>query len=402
MGKLLPRLYETLLQSHLDSERQMAWITGPRQVGKTTLCQQFADCYLNWDNLDHRRLILKGPEAVAATVGLDRLREKPPVVVLDELHKHPRWKTFLKGFFDTYQARLRIIVTGSARLEVFRRGGDSLMGRYFRYRMHPLTVAECLHVNPPAARQPIRPPAPIPEPDWQVLLRHGGFPEPFLRRRDTFTNRWQTLRNELLMRQDTRDIAAIENLGALEVLGTLLEESSSRQLVYSNLAREIGASVDTIRRWIDLLERLYFGFRLRPWFRNVARSLRKEPKWYQRDWSAVADPGARAETMVACHLLKAVQGWTDLGLGRFELRYLRDKAKREVDFVVVRNHNPWMLVEVKHSDTRLSKALVHMQQETGASHAFQCVIDHPFVDADCFGWKEPVIVPAKTLLSQLL
>ena len=141
---------------------------------------------------------------------------------------------------------------------------------------------------------------------------------------------------------------------------------------------------------------------MRPWFRNVSRALRKEPKWYLRDWSGIADVGARAETLVACHLLKAVEGWTDLGLGAFELRYLRDKAKREVDFLVVRDRVPWFLVEVKAADQKLSDALAHMQAQTKAPHAFQCVIDSPFVEADCFRANRPVIVPARTLLSQLL
>jgi uncharacterized protein len=140
----------------------------------------------------------------------------------------------------------------------------------------------------------------------------------------------------------------------------------------------------------------------RPWFRNVNRSLRKEPKWYLRDWSGIADHGARAETFVACHLLKAVDGWTDMGLGAFELRYLRDKEKREVDFVVIRDRGPWFLVEVKAGGESLSGSLARMQAQTGAGHAFQCVVDSPFVDADCFRETRPVIVPARTLLSQLL
>ncbi len=141
---------------------------------------------------------------------------------------------------------------------------------------------------------------------------------------------------------------------------------------------------------------------MRPFFRNVAKALRKEPKWYLRDWSGCVDPGARAETLVACHLLKAVEGWHDLGFGDFELRYLRDKQKREVDFVVVRHRKPWFLVEVKQSDTSLSPSLEHFQRETGAPHAFQVVLDLAYVDADCFSRHEPVVVPARTFLSQLL
>ena len=161
-------------------------------------------------------------------------------------------------------------------------------------------------------------------------------------------------------------------------------------------------ALDTIRRWIDLLGRLHLGFLVRPWFKNVTKSLRKEPKWFLRDWSGIADEGAKAETLVACHLLKAVEGWTDLGHGRFELRYLRDKLKREVDFVVVRDGKPWFLVEVKKTDVNLSPSLIHYQTATGAEHAFQVVLDLPYVQANCFAHRKPLVVPAKTFLSQLL
>ena len=182
----------------------------------------------------------------------------------------------------------------------------------------------------------------------------------------------------------------------------ILAERSGQQLVYSNLAREIQVSVDTAKRWVDLLGRMHYGFLVRPWFKNIAKALRKEPKWFLRDWSGLADEGARAETFVACHLLKAVEGWTDLGLGDFELRYLRDKQKREVDFLVVRDRQPWFLVEVKLADPNLSPALAYFQAQTKASHAFQVVINLPYEPADCFAVRQPVAVPAKTFLSQLL
>ena len=162
------------------------------------------------------------------------------------------------------------------------------------------------------------------------------------------------------------------------------------------------AGPSTIKRWVDLLARLHYGFMVRPWFTNVAKALRKEPKWFQRDWSGLADDGARAETMVACHLLKAVEGWTDLGFGDFELRYLRDKQKREVDFLVVRDRKPWFLVEVKIKETSLSPSLAYFQGQTKAEHAFEVVMNLAHQEADCFRVPRPVPVPARTLLSQLL
>jgi uncharacterized protein len=395
-----PRLYDTLLREHLAQHRQMALVSGPRQVGKTTTCREVADSYLNWDNVDDRRQLLAGPASIAATLELERLRAKPPVVVLDELHKCSKWKGLLKGLFDTYGDRAKWIVTGSSRLDVFRRGGDSLMGRYLLYRMHPWSVAECLHTDLPG--NPVRPASEIKVADWDALLTHGGFPEPFLKREMRFTSRWRLLRHEQLSKEDLRDVTRVQDLGTIEVLMRILEERSGQQLVYSNLATEIGMSVDTIRRWVDLLGRLHFGFLVRPWFKNVTKSLRKEPKWYLRDWSGVSDVGARSETLVACHLLKAVEGWTDLGLGRFQLHYLRDKLKREVDFLVSRDGRPWFLVEVKQGDRSLSTSLAHFQSETKAAHAFQVVIDLPFEAADCFAHRQPLVVPAKTFLSQLI
>ena len=216
------RLYTAVLQDHLRRNRQMALLSGPRQVGKTTVCRSLGDSYLNWDNADDRRLLLRGPAALAEALKLDRLRANPPVAVLDELHKYPKWKALLKGFFDTYGDRVRLLVTGSSRMDVFRRGGDSLMGRYFLYRMHPWSVGECLRTDLPA--QEIQPPREVASADWDALLEHGGFPEPFLRRDTRFTRRWRSLRQEQLSREDLREVAQITDLGTMETLMQILAE----------------------------------------------------------------------------------------------------------------------------------------------------------------------------------
>jgi predicted AAA+ superfamily ATPase len=248
----------------------------------------------------------------------------------------------------------------------------------------------------------LQPPAEVATSDWDALWEHGGFPEPFFRRDSRFTRRWRSLRQEQLSHEDLREVAQVSDLGTMETLMQLLAERSAQQLVYSSLAREIQVSVDTVKRWIDLLARLHYGFMVRPWFANVAKALRKEPKWFQRDWSGLADDGARAETFVACHLLKAVEGWTDLGFGDFELRYLRDKQKREVDFLVVRDRKPWFLIEVKLRETSLAPSLAYFQGQTKAAHAFQVVMSLAYQAADCFAIHRPVVVPAKSFLSQLL
>ncbi|MCL2659473.1 MAG: AAA family ATPase [Acidobacteriaceae bacterium] len=377
----------------------MAFVSGPRQVGKTWVAKSVGNAYFNWDNINDRRELLQGPEALAESLGLEKLRAQPPVAVLDELHKYTKWKTLLKGFFDTYGDQAHLLVTGSSRMDIYRRGGDSLMGRYLLYRLHPWSVGECIRTELPASE--IHPPQKVKEADWDALWEHGGFPEPFLRREIRFTRRWRTLRQAQLSREDLRDVAAVRDLGIIEVLMELLVERSAQQLVYSNLAAEIQVSVDTIRRWVDLLIRMHYGFTIRPWFNNVAKALRKEPKWFLRDWSGVADDGARAENFIACHLLKAVDIWTDLGFGNFELRYVRDKQQREVDFLVVRDRKPWFLVEAKLGDTALSPALAYFQTQVKAPYAFQVIVNLPFEEVNCFTAQRPVTVPARTFLSQL-
>jgi uncharacterized protein len=397
----VPRRLTAILQEHVRTHRQMAFVTGPRQVGKTTACRAVAEphAYLSWDDQDDRRVITRGPKAVVEAAGAALLAETDPVVVLDELHKYSRWKTLLKGLYDKHHDAMRLLVTGSSRLDIYKRGGDSLMGRYLLYRMHPLSIGELVDASVP--RELLRAPVKLPPSHMRRLLDHGGFPEPFAKDNPRFTSQWRRLRTNQLVREDLRDVSNIHDLSRVELLVTLLHELSGAQLSYSALAQQLNASVDTVRRWIATLCALHHGFMVRPWFKNVAKSLRKEPKWYARDWSGITDPGRQSETLVACHLLKAVETWEDLGFGKFSLCYLRDKLKREVDFVVIRDDKPWFLVEVKHSDTTLSPTLAYFQGVTKAAHAFQVVIDLPFVQADCFTRSTPTVVPALTLLSQL-
>ena len=397
------RIYDALLIEHFANYRQMAFVSGPRQVGKTTTCQNHADTYADWDNVDDRDQILAGPANLVEWLRLNRLSKTTPTTLFDELHKYPRWKQFLKGFFDTYGDQVRIIVTGSSRMDVYRRGGDSLMGRYFLYRMHPFSVAETLNLDLPDPRRVVRPPKKVKATDFQALWLHGGYPEPFLKRDNRFSRRWQSLRLEQLAREDIRDLTQIQQVHQMETLARLLANRSAHQLIYGNLAKDVRVSVDTVRRWVEVLRNLHLGFLIRPWFKNVSRSLRKEPKWFLRDWAAIEDQGHRAETFVACHLLKAVDGWNDMGLGKFELGYLRDKEKREVDFVVARDRKPWFLVEVKNRDESMSGTLEYFQDQLKAPFAFQVVMEADYEDADCFARpRGPVVVPSKTFLSQLL
>ena len=395
------RVYGRMLSEHLASHRQMAFVAGPRQVGKTTTCRVAASVYFDWDVATHQRLLVSGAEAVAEAAGLNELESRLRVLVFDELHKFTHWKRFLKGFFDLYETRCRIVVTGSSHLDTYRRGGDSLMGRYFLFRMHPFSVAELLNTALPDEKI-VRMPAPLDAEAWEALWRFGGFPEPMLTGSERFSRRWQTLRRTQVFKEDIRELTRIHEVSMLEVAGRMLEERSGSQLITANLARDVGVAPNTMKAWVEAMCALHVGFLVRPWYRNVSSSLRKEPKWFLRDWSGIEDPGKRFETLVACHLQKAVEGWTDLGLGKFALHYLRDKQQREVDFLVVRDGQPWFLVEAKSGGQKLSPALEYFQQATGAAHAFQLVKNKEFVDADCFERRKPTLVPALTFLSQLL
>jgi len=395
----MKRIYESLIENHFNNDQQMAFVLGPRQVGKTTTCRAYEKkhVYLNWDEEKTRHLILKGQEAVVQELGLG----KNAVVVFDELHKYPEWKNFIKGFYDVYaKGEFRVIVTGSANLNIYRKGADSLMGRFFLYRMHPVTVGEIARKTYEAKE--IREPKNIADDDYNTLLNYGGFPEPFLKRETRFFNKWKGLRKQLLFREELRDLTRINEVGQVEVLAELIQQNATQQCNYSSLAKKLRASENSVRNWIDVLESLYYCFRLKPWATNIAKSFIKEPKIYLWDWSSVESEGARNENLVASHLLKSVHWWNDNGFGDFGLHYLRTYEKREVDFLVTRNNKPWFLVEVKTKETKLNKNLSYFQERTNAEHAFQVVFNKEFEKKDCFSISRPAAVSAKTFLSQLI
>lgn len=398
----MKRIYDYVLKEHFHNENKMAFLVGPRQVGKTTtsLSLLTGQIYLNWDNQEHRKIILKGPAAIINYAGIDSIEKEKKYIIFDEIHKYPKWKNFLKGFFDTYRNKVYICVTGSARLDVFKYGGDSMMGRYFLFRMHPITVKEI--INPQIPSQEISPPEKIGEPDFDNLLKFGGYPEPFLRHEQRFFNKWKNLRLEQLFNEDVRDISKITDIGRIKVLAERLAVCTGSSLNYSNLANDIQVTVDTIRRWLNLLESLYYCFRIRPYSKNIARSLLKEPKIFLWDWSLVNDTGKKNENFIASHLLKAVHFYNDMGFGKYELYYLRDKDKREVDFFITKDEKPWLLIEAKTSEQPISESLIYFKKITHAPYAFQLTFNLPFTDIDYFKERCPIKVPVKTFLSQLI
>lgn len=275
------------------------------------------------------------------------------------------------------------------------------MGRYFPYRMHPLSTGELLDTE--FKETEISPPQNIQLEMFEQLLLRGEFPEPFSKNSSRFSNSWQRLRKQQLLKEDIRDLSQIQDFADLEFLMDLLEDEASQQLNVASIANYINVAESTLHRWIKVLCQFYYCYLVKPWCKNVRQAIRKTPKVYLWDWSMIKDSGRRAENFVTSHLLKAVHYWTDIGLGEYELFYVRDKLKREVDILVSKNKRPWFLIEVKETRNKgISKALHYYHHELKTEHAFQVVLDMPFVEADCFQNSDPVIVPASTFLSQLV
>ncbi len=346
---------------------KMAFLSGPRQVGKTTLAKGLLTSpvnYRSWDDSDFRRRWTHSPRAALSDRG-------PGVVALDEIHKDRRWKDRLKGYFDVEGPGAGIIVTGSARLDLHRRGGDSLLGRYLPYRLHPFTLGEREHPpTPDAAFAEARP-------VWRLadMLRLGGFPEPLLGGSEARARRWSRLRLERLVQEDARDLRAVSDLAALRVLADLLPERVGSLLSINSLREDLGAAHGTVQAWVETFASLYHCFLIRPYTRRLARSVRSAPKLYLFDILALppsAEP-ARLENLTALHLLKACHYWTDMAEGEFELFFVRDKEGREVDFLVVRDKRPFWLVECKSADTQPSPALQHFAAKLPGVRAYQLV-----------------------------
>ena len=275
------------------------------------------------------------------------------------------------------------------------------MGRYFLYRIHPFSVAECISTK--LSFEELNKQRECNPQLFESLWEYGGFPDPFLKQNKRFYQRWRHLRLQQLFREDIRDLTHIQEIGQLEIFSKLLKHQTSQLVNFTNLSNKSQVSVNTIKRWISVLENFYYCFLIRPWTKNLSRSLIKTPKLYLWDWSDIHDEGSKAENFIASHLLKAIHFWMDSGLGEYGLYYLRDKEKREVDFLVTKNSEPWFLVEVKYSgNNSISESLYRFQEQTKAPHAFQIVINMPYKNIDCFEYNEPIIVPARTFLSQLV
>lgn len=331
-----------------DLKEKMLMIGGPRQVGKTTLARTFIskkEQYLNWDFLEDRGKIKK-----------HHIDPHLKYVVLDEIHKYPRWRSLVKGLYDKYEKSLKIIITGSARLDHFRKGGDSLFGRFFYYRLHPLSLNEL----PKSIDSPL-----------QQLFKFGGFPEPFLKKSEKFHRRWQRERIHRVVYQDIKDLNSLKDIGMIELLAESLPERVGSPLSLKSLSEDLQVSPNTIKNWIEILEQVYYCYRISPLGPPRIRSVKKTQKLYLWDWSEVSSSGARFENLVASQLLKFCHFQEDTEGHRMELRYLKDIDHREVDFVVLKNKKPLFAVECKTGEKNISPHLYYFKERISIPYYYQ-------------------------------
>ncbi|MCY4322731.1 MAG: ATP-binding protein [Gammaproteobacteria bacterium] len=347
----LTRYLETSIRE--DLKRKMVFVDGPRQVGKTTLALSLLGgqslrhpAYLNWDDPQARAGLMQGS-----------LPGRESLIILDEIHKYPHWKNLVKGLYDTSRDLLSILVTGSARLDHYRKGGDSLQGRYHHYRLHPFSLGELTNA---ASSNDVR-----------TLLQFGGFPEPLLAANARLWRRWQSERLSRVVYQDVRDMENVRQIALIELLIGALPARVGSPLSVRSVSEDLQVSHQTVVRWLEILERLYVCYRIPPFGAPLIRAVKKENKLYLWDWSQVPDAGARFENLVAGHLLKYCHFEADTQGYAMELRFIRDTDGREVDFVVLRDGAPLFAVECKTGERDVSRTLEYFRERTSIPKWFQ-------------------------------
>lgn len=335
-----------------DLHRKAVLLAGPRQVGKSTLAKIMLTntngIYLNWDIAKHRKII----KNIEWDKSLD-------LVILDELHKMPKWKNYLKGIIDEFQNSPKIFVTGSARIDIFRKSGDALTGRYFLHKLHPIDLAESKLLQPKLSGKT----------RLMHLLKTGGFPEAYFNPDDA--ERLINDRFDIVVRDDIRDLSKINSITQLQMMVNILRDRGAGTFNYSSFAEDLSVSVPTIKNWFTLLEKFYLIFSIPPFTNSLARSLKKESRFYFFDCAAALDEkntGILFENLVACSLKKYCDFKNSVEGKRFELKYFRDKEKREVDFVVTLNSKPYWYIECKTSDDNLSPHLNYLHNKIAPSH----------------------------------
>lgn len=336
-----------------DLPNKLILLSGPRQVGKTSLAVNLLPTksrddpgYLNWDIPSQREKIRRGFD-----VGTRKLW------VLDEIHKFARWRNLLKGLYDEWSSKIHFLITGSARLDHYSRGGDALTGRYQLFRMHPLSARE-LSANPTLQ-------------DIKHLLTFGGFPEPCIAGNTRTLKRWQQSRLTQVLDEDLRNLERVRETSLLELLVDALPNRVGSPLSLRSLMEDLQVSHDSISRWMTILDSLFVTFRIAPWGTSKLRAVKKEQKMYLWDWSMIDDEGARFENLVASQLMKFCHFEQDTNGERMELRYFRDTDGREVDFIVIKNKKPLFAVECKLSEKSASPALRYLRERSSVPALYQ-------------------------------
>ena len=353
----------------LAAEKAMIFLAGPRQSGKTTLAQMISErfvnrLYVNWDNPEDRIRLLEHPFFFQE---IERHDRTAPFIIFDEIHKYRDWKNYLKGVYDRFHKEFQFLVSGSGRLDVYRKGGDSLAGRYYLFHLWPFTLAELSGVG--QTLEDFRK-APLElqvekEPErkevWSALEQFSGFPEPYLGAKETSYRRWSNSYSQQLVREDIRDLTHIQAIGDLETLYHLLPSKVGAPLSIPSLSSTLKVSYNTVRNWLSAFERFFMIFSVTPWTRKISRAIQKERKIYLWDLPRIKDPAARFENMVALELHRAVTLWSEMGWGTFSLHFIKNKEQQEVDFLVVDENKPFLLIETKLSENQPSPVLLKFQ-----------------------------------------
>jgi len=345
----------------LSQDKSLIMLAGPRQSGKTTFARDIAakdfsdTVYFNWDIAEDKKRLINDP--VFFSKAPRSSLSSRPLIILDEIHKYRNWKNYLKGIYDQFKTEYQFLATGSGRLEFSRKAGDSLAGRFLKFHIFPFTLSELSEGrrtfkdftdNPLGDFDTV--PAGKTRPTFEALWELSGFPEPFIKGKKTFWRAWSASYGQQIIRDDLRTIAGLRNLDLVETLFALVPSRSGSPVSINNLAGDIQVTFDTVKNWLLLFDAFYLTFRLSPWTAKVSRSILKKKKIYLFNYPVIEDAGARFENLVALEFLRAVETWNDCGRGKFSLHYLRNKEKQEVDFFIVKNSRPFLLVETKLSD----------------------------------------------------
>ncbi len=355
-----------------DLVRKMVLLSGPRQCGKTTLAKSLVKNsngqYYCWD-IEKDRRVLKQNQMSADT----------PFWVFDELHKFRQWRNWLKGVYDEHHNDKKILVTGSARLDLYSRGGDSLQGRYYFHRLHPITFSEFYKIRSqePFERftelnthQPISSGKEILD-----FCKIGGFPEPLIFGSEKQASRWRLNYAARLVREEVRGLERIQELDKMELLYERLEHTVGSILSINSLREDLEVAFTTVKKWIIVFEKLFGVFRIFPFGVPRLKAVKKEAKLYFWDWGKPTQVAAQFENMIAVHLLRFVHWMEDVEGERCELRYFRDVVGHEVDFIVLRKQKPWFVVEAKLNDRPLDPNMKYFLERVQVPFAYQVSLE---------------------------